>query len=298
MILDPNGIAAATGEIMLADQSAAQLAESAEGAGQERTAFLVFRTKAPEPKAVPLALVARLEELDRSTIEYSNGVPVVQYRGSLMPLLSVDESFELENEGRQPIIVFTDRERSMGLMVEEIVDIVEDHLNIELASDKKGMIGSGVIDASELLTRAFGDWYGSNEVINSDIAHDKRSILLVDDSPFFRNLLTPLLKVAGYNVTTADSGDSALALRESGKSFDVIVSDIEMPGMTGFDFAQQVRDGGPWQETPLVALSSHTLPADLQKGHEVGFDDYVAKLDRNALLQSLSETLSNVRGAA
>ena len=306
MILDPNGIAAATGEILLADQAAAQLAESAEGSGQEKTAFLVFRTKATEPKAVPLALVARLEELDRSTIEYSNGVPVVQYRGALMPLLTVDESFDLESEGRQPILVFTDRERSMGLMVEEIIDIVEDHLNIELASTKKGMIGSAVIggnatdviDASVFLTKAFGDWYGSEEVINPDLAKERRSILLIDDSPFFRNLLTPLLKVAGYDVTTADSGDSALGLRDSGKSYDIIVSDIEMPGMTGFDLAERIRDGGPWQETPLVALSSHTLPADLQKGRQVGFDDYVTKLDRDALLQSLSDTLSGVRGAA
>ncbi len=306
MILDPNGIAAATGEIMLADQAAAEFAGSSERSSQDKTAFLVFRTKSPEPKAVPLALVARLEELDRSTIEHSNGVPVVQYRGSLMPLLAIDDKFELGTEGRQPVLVFTDRERSMGLMVEEIVDIVEDHLNIELASNKKGMIGTAVIggnatdviDASVFLTKAFGDWYGSEEVVNTDIAKDRRSILLVDDSPFFRNLLTPLLKVAGYDVTTADSGDSALALRESGNSFDVIVSDIEMPGMTGFDFAQRIRDGGPWQETPLVALSSHTKPADLQKGRQVGFDDYVTKLDRDALLQSLSETLSGVRGAA
>jgi two-component system chemotaxis sensor kinase CheA len=306
MILDPNGIAAATGEIMLADQAGAKLAESGEGSGKEKTAFLVFRTKAREPKAVPLALVARLEELDRSTFEISNGAPVVQYRGSLMPLMTVDETLELESEGRQPILVFTDRERSMGLIVEEIVDIVEDYLNIELASANTGLIGSAVIggqatdviDASVFLTRAFGDWYGSNEVISNDVASHKKSILLVDDSPFFRNLLTPLLKVAGYEVTTADSGDSALGLREAGKTFDIIVSDIEMPGMTGFDLAQRIRDGGPWQDTPLVALSSHTLPADLQKGRQVGFDDYVTKLDRDALLQSLTETLSGMRGAA
>ena len=119
-----------------------------------------------------------------------------------------------------------------------------------------------------------------------------------DDSAFCRNLLTPLLKAAGYDVTTADSADNALALRESGKSFDIIVSDIEMPGMTGFDLAQRIKDGGPWQDTPLVALSSHTLPADLQKGREGGFDHYVTKLDRDALLRTLSETLSGVRGAA
>ena len=98
-------------------------------------------------------------------------------------------------------------------------------------------------------------------------------------------------------MTTADSADKALSLRENGQNFDIIVSDIEMPGMTGFAFAQNVRDGGPWHETPLVALSSHATPADLNKGREAGFDDYVAKLDREALLNSLTQTLSGARSA-
>ena len=306
MILDPNGIAAATSEIMLADQAAANLGDSADGADNEKTAFLVFRTKEPGPKAVPLALVARLEELDRASIEYSHGVPVVQYRGRLMPLLSVDDSIQLEPEGTQPVLVFTDQERSMGLMVEEIVDIVEDQLNIELASGRKGILGSAVIDgkatevidASAFLARAFGDGFGSRKSIDPDLAEAKSSILLIVDSPFFRDLLTPLLNVAGYRVTTADSADNALLLREQGETFDIIVSDIEMPGMTGFDFARHVRDGGAWQDTPLVALSSHAAPSDRQKGRQVGFDDYAAKLDRDALLHSISETLTGVRGAA
>jgi two-component system chemotaxis sensor kinase CheA len=61
--------------------------------------------------------------------------------------------------------------------------------------------------------------------------------------------------------------------------------------MNGFEFAQSVRGSGAWQETPIVALSSRTTPADLDRGRSVGFADYVAKLDRHALLQSLSQTL-------
>ncbi len=123
-------------------------------------------------------------------------------------------------------------------------------------------------------------------------------MLLVDDSPFFRNLLTPLLSVAGYDVTAVENANDALALCEAGEDFDVIVSDIEMPGMNGFDFAEAVRHGSRWQRVPMVALSSHASPRDLDRGRIAGFNDYVAKFDRDALLYALQQTLTDHKGAA
>ena len=307
MILDPNGIAAASGEITMAEQAAAGASASADSAAAERVAFLVFRAGGEDLKAVPLALVARLEEIERSAIEHSNGVPVVQYRGQLMPLLPVDSSVKLKEEGRQPVLVFTDRDRSMGLLVDEIVDIVEDRMNIELSSETEGVLGSAVlagkatdiIDASAFLTKSFGDWFGSHEnLAETEMGGRPDRVLLVDDSPFFRNLLSPLLTVAGYRVTTVESADEALALRESGQTFDIIVSDIEMPGKTGYDLVEMIKAEGPWQNIPVVALTSHTSPASVAKGRAAGFNDYVPKLDRDGLLQSLSQTLTSLRGAA
>ena len=123
-------------------------------------------------------------------------------------------------------------------------------------------------------------------------------MLLVDDSAFFRNLLTPLLETAGYCVVAAPGPQAALKLREEGAEFDIIVSDIEMPDMNGFDFAREVKADGRWKETPLVALTSHATPRDVERGRSVGFADHVAKLDRDALLRSLSETCSQMGEAA
>ena len=119
---------------------------------------------------------------------------------------------------------------------------------------------------------------------------------MVDDSPFFRNLLTPLLSVAGWEVTTVDSADRALEMRENGYSFDVIISDIEMPGMDGFSFAKEVRGDARWKNVPLVALSGHASEDDFQKGRDVGFNDYVAKFDREALVSSLAQTVAMAIG--
>ncbi len=304
MILDPNGIAGSTGEIVGSGTAAAEQAQARDLHAEDRQSMLVFRAGGNDLKAVPLALVARLEEIEVGEIERSHGKPVVQYRGKLMPLITIDGSFNVNGEGRQPVLVFSDRDRTMGLVVDEIVDIVEERLKVELAADQSGLIGTAVvsgkatdiIDAGFYLTQAWGDWFGSPDQ-ELDAAADGKRVLLVDDSPFFRNLLTPLLSVAGYDVTSVDSADKALAMREAGDSFDVIISDIEMPGMNGFEFAAAVRSEGRWSATPLVALSSHATDKDFERGREVGFNDYVAKFDRDALLQTLAQTLS-AKGAA
>jgi two-component system chemotaxis sensor kinase CheA len=185
----------------------------------------------------------------------------------------------------------------MGLLVDEIVDIVEDVLDIEIAAIHDGAIGSAVVagrateilDTTAYLTRAFADWFGSPDTTAGD--NGVRRVLLVDDSSFFRELMRPLLATAGYQVTTADDADAALRMREDGADFDVIVSDIEMPGMNGFEFVQAVREDARWKDTPMVALSSHTSSSDIGRGRDAGFVDYVAKMDRQALLHSLSQTL-------
>ena len=299
MILDPNGIASATGEISMGASNAEAVTTADATHSSDRQAMLVFLAGGEELKAVPLALVARLEEIDMATVEFSNAQRVVQYRGQLMPLIAYDESHEWKSEGFQSILVFTDRDRSMGLVVDQIVDIVEDEIKVELQSSTPGLVGSAVIsgkatdviDAGYYLTQGFSDWFSAPAVSGTNGSGEKRRILLVDDSPFFRNLMTPLLSVAGYDVTTVESGDAALEIREKGSDFDVIVSDIEMPDMSGFDFARKVKEEGPWQDVPLVALSSHATESDFEKGREVGFSDYVSKFDRDALLETLSQTV-------
>ena len=104
--------------------------------------------------------------------------------------------------------------------------------------------------------------------------------------------------MAGYQVAAVEGADAALALLEAGDAFDVIISDIEMPGMDGFQFAQSLRQDQRFSGIPLVALSSHATPADLARGRRVGFRDYVAKFDRDALLAALQDTLAEKRGAA
>lgn len=304
MILDPNGVAAHAGEIHTSSDTAMKhRTHTSQGRHSTKQSLLLFHAGGDAPKAVPLSLVARLEEIDLKTVEYSEDKPVVQYRGKLMPLVPLESSVQLAKEGMQPILVFSESERSMGLIVDEIIDIIEEHVEVNLSAQRPGYLGSAIIagkatdmvDTGHYLAQAYQDWFGVQQDTSFGDERLNR-VLLVDDSPFFRNLLTPLLTVAGYTVTTAENPVQALKLREDGEDFDIIVSDIEMPGMSGFDFAANVRkEGGKWGGLPIIALSSHASPRDIERGRLAGFTDYVAKFNREALLDTLQQTLSNIR---
>ena len=303
MILDPNGIATASGNAVGAHNAPADTPASV-GGKDDTISLLVFRAGGDELKAVPLALVARLEEVPVGSVEHAHGACMVQYRGGLVPLVPFNLNHVWRTEGRQPVIVFTDRGRSMGLVVDAIVDTVDDRLRIELAADQPGLIGSAVIDgkatdvidAGYYLTQAYADWFGS-ESTRIGQARRKR-LLLVDDNAFFRNLMKPLLDVAGYVVTSATSVEDALRMRDEGADFDIIVSDIHMPGSDGFMFAEAVRSGGRWKDTPIVALAENATAADFERGRQVGFDDCVAKFDRGAIVQTLAQVANGTSVAA
>ena len=303
MIIDPNGIAKALGTSVaasheIADENAAMRASAAE----QLTSLLVFRAGSSQPKAVPLALVTRLEEIATDKIELSNGRYMVQYRDQLMPLVQM-AGVGLQGSGAQPILVFADDGRSMGLVVDEIIDIVEERLNIEVAGSSEGILGSAVIrghateviDVGHFLPMAFADWFHRKEMRPS---RNAQSVLLVDNSSFFRNMLAPVLKAAGYRVRVAPSAQEGLQALRSGQPFDVVLTDIEMPEMNGYEFAETIRADQHLSSMPIIALSSLVSPAAIERGRLAGFHDYVAKFDRPGLIAALKEQTAELHRAA
>ena len=306
MILDPNGIARATSAPGVGDprdrSERGHHGATPRSSDDERTAMLLFRAGGAVPKAVPLGLVARLEEIAADQIEASDDQVVTQYRGRLMPLVAMSGKVDL-TKPRQTVLVFADaqrrlgHDRSMGLVVDEIIDVVEDTMVIQLTTARPGILGKAVIagkatdiiDTGHWLTLAFEDWFenagGSGDGVGA-------RLLVVEDSPFFRQMLVPSLVAAGFIVTAVASAAKALALARAGTQFDAIVSDIEMPDMDGIAFVTQLRADSPWMDLPVIALTGLTSPAQIEAGRTAGFTDYVRKSDRGALLVSLRQCLA------
>jgi two-component system chemotaxis sensor kinase CheA len=292
LIVDPNGIARKVGQGAVSGNAADQ-AEEATEAAMDKATLLVFKGGGSF-KAVPLSLVTRIEEIDASKIEWLAGRPLIQYRGKLMPLVPADPAIEIRSQGMQALVVFSDGDRAMGLVVDEIVDIVEDHLNVEIVAERSDLIGSAVlrgratdiVDVAHFLPLAYDDWARGPRAAKAK----NPTLLLVDDSAFFRNLLTPVLKAAGYDVATAAGADEAIARLKADPEIGVVVADLEMPGRSGFDLVSEMRrGGGRISDLPVIALSGAIGPESVARARALAISDLVAKFDRSGLVAALAE---------
>ena len=211
MILDPNGIARAVNIVSGGATRPVAATAQAGTKSEDETAILVFRAGSAAPKAVPLGLVARLEQIPAARIETAGGRIVTQYCGKLMPLVSFQDDFAAASRPTHPILVFTENERSVGLIVDEIVDVVHDRLMIEMAGAQPGLLGTAVVNGSATevvdtvhwLSQAGQDWFKPAPTGNAGAAR----LLVVEDSAFFRNMLIPALSSAGISCDRSQQRD-------------------------------------------------------------------------------------------
>ena len=298
MILDPMGIArlAAFDTTNAKNQAQTKAAVAAKSAEQalERTSLLVFSAGGSEPKACPLSLVTRLEEIEVSKFEMTNRGPVVQYRGQLMPVVHLSGHMSIASEGRQPVLVISQGKQVVGLGVDQVLDITEDVLDFKIADEAPGILGTAVIDgkATEVidighfLSMADHDWAEALE----ESKQEPQSVLLFESNPFFRNMLAPLLKASGYRVTAVGSAEEALNLRLMPEQFDIVLADID-ENAEASRFFEQLSTDSEWTEVPRIALSNRdTMPG-------TDFTGCVRKSDRHGLLAILDQA-ANLKGKA
>lgn len=302
LIIDPNGLARMVGSESDDNQFSGDAAlEQAIVEAEELTSLLVFRGGGDSLKAVPLSLVTRLEEIDAAEIEWASGRPVIQYRGRLMPLLSCDDALEIKKSGMQSLLVFSDGEISMGLAVAEIVDIVEDRLDVELLAERSDLVGSAVVkgrtteivNLAHYLPMVMDTWTRTQKQTNS-----VKSLLLVDSSSFFRDMLIPVLRASGYVVHTAPSAQEALRFLSSGVHVDVIVTDLELTGHSGLALAASLRADPQHSSTPIIGMTVKSDPQQIAVARKLRISEVVSKIDRRGLLSALAELNESVDEAA
>ncbi len=295
MILDFKGMAVEAGAGALLNGGEEATVDA--GGGDDRSeALLVFRAADGALKAAPLAGVARIEELEPSALEWADGRSLIQYRGQLMPVLCADGSSLTEApQAKRPLLVFSRGARSLGLMAEEIVDIIEAAATAELAGSSTGVTGSIVVAgrATELIDVDFY-WRRCDGLAEprpatqgaeaSSVAAPVRAtkrLLVVDESPFVQMLLGPLLAQAGYEVEVASDPEAALVLHDAGAAFDLILADTSHAGPTARRMAVAFGRASAWHATPLLGLGVQSLSGPPQE----------------ALLSDVAEVLSET-GAA
>lgn len=124
------------------------------------------------------------------------------------------------------------------------------------------------------------------------------TILVIEDDDASRQLVTYLLEASGYTVLSADNGAAGLELALS-RHHDLILCDLQMPMMNGYQVAQTLRAHPAWRAVPLVAVTAFSMPGDREKALEMGFNDHLAKpITPETFVEQVQAFLNGGMGAA
>ena len=105
----------------------------------------------------------------------------------------------------------------------------------------------------------------------------KKKILAVDDDATALGALRQILAQKGYDVTTAPNGSDALGFLAADPPFDLVILDVAMPGMSGYEVCRSIRDDPRTQDTPVIFLTAKGLLMDMAEGEDAGSDLYLIK---------------------
>lgn len=100
-------------------------------------------------------------------------------------------------------------------------------------------------------------------------------VLIVEDNPLNMELVQEILRARGYVTYEAVDGEQAMKYIEAGESYDLIIMDIELPGMNGVEVAKLIKT--KYKDVPIIALTSYAMKGDKERFLAAGFDDYCSK---------------------
>ncbi|MEZ4528135.1 MAG: hybrid sensor histidine kinase/response regulator [Desulfobacterales bacterium] len=263
---------------------------------------LLFRSGKNEQFALSLSLIRRIEKIKFSDREKVGENEFISLKGTFMQILRLDKVLRVSpcmEKEEMFLIVPKHVFRPAGLLISEIIGTqrAEMEPNAKTCMED-GLLGTALIRGRMTL---FVDLYRVMEKFTpmraeipdreTSSAEKSKKILLAEDTPFFRQLIKTYLESAGYEVETAENGQMGLEKLENSR-FDLIVSDIEMPVMDGWEFMQNVRKTVTQKQLPALALTALDSEQTRQKAKECGFDRYEVKMDKKRFLSTVAEMLS------
>ena len=282
----------------------AHAAEEAIRSKKDKQALLIFRSSEDEQFGVPLNQVDRIEKIKRSDVEDLGGKRIIKYRGGSLSLICIDDAAmvnPIADHDDLLVIVFNIASRLVGLLAIGPVDALEIDADIDDVTLKQtGIMGSTIIDnhttllvnVFELTQTLFPDWFEDREVFEYDESSNitPPTILIAEDSNFFRNQVKGYMEESGYNVIEGEDGQIAWdLLQEHADEITIVVTDIEMPNMNGFELTQKIKTDQRYSNLPVIALTTLAGEEDIARGKTVGVDEYHIKLDKEKLMASVHD---------
>ncbi|MDR3630891.1 MAG: chemotaxis protein CheW [Desulfocapsaceae bacterium] len=283
--------------------------EEAKRAQKDKQALLIFRNSETEQFGVPLNQVERIEKIKRSDIEDLGGKRVMQYREGSLSLVCVDDVASVQPLADQNdllVIVFSIASQLIGLLAIGPIDAIEIATEIDGNTLRQsGIMGSVIIgkhttmlvNVFEIVQTLHPEWFENREVFEIGKGQEESppTILIAEDSNFFRNQVKGYMTEAGYNVIEGEDGQVAWEiLQQNADIVSMVVTDIEMPNMNGFELTQIIRNDPRFSKMPVIALTTLAGEEDVAKGKAVGIDEYHIKLDKERLMACVHDYMKRM----
>ncbi|MCY2984567.1 MAG: chemotaxis protein CheW [Planctomycetota bacterium] len=306
LILDVVGIAMQCNLRNIESSVKDSISDEDDARAEEVHRLLLFANHSTEQFAIPMAMVARIERIKASDVRVIGNQKLLIYRGNSLPLIRVEESINAlppeEGVANLFVIVFRIVDREVGLIAPILRDIRDIHLNMDSKTLREpGVPGSTVIDGYttrlldlfELSRAKHPEWFVSEGVVEAAESEEMPTILLAEDSDFFRNHVQRTLESDGYKVVGAVDGQDAWDhLQTIFDDIDLIITDIEMPRMNGLELAKAVRSLAASSNLPIIALTSLASEDDQARGTQAGIDEYQVKMDPARLMDAVRRMLA------
>jgi two-component system chemotaxis sensor kinase CheA len=270
--------------------------------------LLLFANHPDEQFAIPMAMVARIERIKASEVRVVGNQSLLIYRGNSLPLMRVEESISAmpmePNTENLFVIVFRIEDREIGLIAPILRDIRDVHMVVDARTLREpGVPGATVVDGVttrlldivELVQCKHPDWCQSEKIVEPADPEKIPTILLAEDSDFFRNHVTRTLESGGFKVIGAADGQDAWEhLQTIFDEIDLIITDIEMPRMNGLELAKAVRARDATAKLPIIALTSLATDDDRERGGLAGINEYQVKMDPARLMEAVRRMTATV----
>lgn len=259
-----------------------------------------------KPFIVPTANVERVARIRKDSVKTVGNRDTVEFNGKTMPLVRLGDALELPRvagtNGHSeliPALILRSGETLVSFSVDSIVqeqEVLVKPLGKQLSRVRNvggaTMLGSGelvpILNVQDLVKSATKRAIAQMETTApiEQFKDTTSNILVVEDSITSRMLLKNILESQGYNVTTTVDGTDAWAALKSNR-FDLVLSDVQMPRMDGFQLTENIRQDEDLGQVPVVLVTSLGSREDRERGIEVGANAYITKgdFDQNNLLE-------------
>jgi two-component system chemotaxis sensor kinase CheA len=269
---------------------------------QEKQDLLVFRYSRNEQLAIPLSLVFKVEQIEVGQIQNVADNHFINLEGKNILLLYLDKYLTLEPlpEDLETFYIITPKIKDfeVGIVASSIEESVHTRLNLDSPPINEAAI-LGITTIREKITFLV-DLFSLAEQVSPDRFKrtdlegkpEKDRLLVVEDTPFFRDLEKTYFESVGFRVTLANNGQEALdLLMERPNYYNLVVSDIVMPVMDGYELVKTMKSAEKLSKIPVIALTSFTEEESREKALEAGFDGYAIKTNKENILRAVERFL-------